>query len=230
MSRVELLPTQDGEAGYGPDYVDITWKWHCATFLSFCGNMSQKWICFVCWKLNVLQILATCSCMLQSLTKCWTKLGRLTNYSPHSPGTVLKHQILFLGHWGYQHWDRGVGRGSCIMKGFSLADQKKREFQCMKINKITALQRSDFQILFQLILSNIVECYNVCSCFYNILNTIPYLHWQHVILMHLSILLYHSCSETWSMLLHEFVNVGSTFVLNNDSQMHWMYKTCYAMY
>ena len=72
-----------------------------------------------------------------------TKL-RCLSYHSLLPGTVLKHQIMFLRHWSHLQWDRGAGRESCIAKG------------PIKINKIRALPKSKFQILFQLILSKIV--------------------------------------------------------------------------
>ena len=85
------------------------------------------------------------------------KFRRLSIYSPVPPlpGRVLKHQISFLGPWGHKHWDRGAGRGHALQKISTLQTQKGG-FQCIKIYKITALQRSDFQILFQLILSKII--------------------------------------------------------------------------
>ena len=50
-----------------------------------------------------------------------------------------------------QEW----GRGSCVAEGFGLADPR-RGILVHEINKIMALQRSDFQIVFELILSKIV--------------------------------------------------------------------------
>ena len=86
-----------------------------------------------------------------------TKLGRLSNYSPRSPGTVLKHQISFLGHWVQgTNIETRVGGGDHALREALALQTKNGEFRCMKILKITALQRSDFQILFQLILSKIV--------------------------------------------------------------------------
>ena len=65
-----------------------------------------------------------------------TKLKRLITaplprYSVNAP-------IFVSGKWGHQHWDRAAGRGSCVAKGFSLADLRKVEFQCIEINKITS--------------------------------------------------------------------------------------------
>ena len=63
--------------------------------------------------------------------------------------------------------ETGVREGDPALQKASALQTQKGDFQCIKINKITALQKSDFQILFQLILSKIVvlghlQC--VCVC------------------------------------------------------------------
>ena len=68
-----------------------------------------------------------------SLTKLLEpKLRRLNNCSPRCPGTVLEHQISFLGHWGHElETEAGEGYHAlrkaqpCRPKNFSALKLKK---------------------------------------------------------------------------------------------------------
>ena len=101
-------------------------------------------------KMSVLNSIAVvCFCLhlnykLQSLTKLLgTKLRCLSNYCPRSSCTVLKHQICFLDT-GATNTETGVGVWDHVLQKASALHTQKGEFQCMKINKITILQRSVF--------------------------------------------------------------------------------------
>ena len=85
-----------------------------------------------------------------------TKLMRSSNYSPCPPYSVEAPNSVSRS-LGSPTLRPGWGGNHALLREASALQTQKGEFQCLKIDKITSLQRSSFQILFQLILSKIVD-------------------------------------------------------------------------
>ena len=119
-----------------------------AIFLSIKGNYALSPI-FAIFSYNMV----TDSTIFHKIVG--TKLRCLSNYRPAFPVQCWSTKFCFLDTEATNIETEVLGRDHSLQKASTL-QTPNGEFQCMKIYKITALQRSDFLIFFQLILSKIV--------------------------------------------------------------------------